>query len=1072
MQHRSSPQRHRDFRRLIRDGDFETLFIRRLGWDYLERREPVLVPESSLRPVAVADKRGVTVWRVDCPHGLPQRSEQHRVLRSLKRLSRDQLIVFTSAEKHVWQWPEQRPSGVGYRLVDHEYPAGAPSPALLQRLEKAAFTIDEELELTSSEVLHRVRRSFNADKVTKSFYREFQKHHKDFAAKIEGIPTDKDSEWYASVLLNRLMFVYFIQQKQFLDGDQNYLRKRLQTVKQHYGENQFYAFYKQFLLPFFHQGLGSPDPVYHDADIKRIIGKVPYINGGIFEPHHLEETCNINIKDEAFKSLFDFFDAWRWHLDETVAADEKTASTEINPDILGFIFEQYINQKEKGAYYTKPDVTGYMAASTILPALVERLTASGLEDPCILLSGSGDAYIHDSILHGVDQPLPDDRQADPQHLSGDVDLPGERRCDTTYRRGRCRRLCGLLEDNAREWTVDDAVTENLDLRELLADYLSLLSTPDECDTAFCALRSLTVCDPTVGSGAFLFAALEVLYPLYEAVLGRAAELHDKNSGNRLADCLKEARKHPSQRYWTLKTLCLNNLYGVDLMAEAPEIAKLRLFLKLAAQIDDVNLVEPLPDLDFNIKSGNLLVGIADGSDARARFGEGKFDYGDQMALIEDLAVEVADAYDAFIQHQSHDTGAAYLKADRNELASKLTAARVEASTLLHAMRIEQRPVDEWVTSHRPFHWFVEFPSVWRQGGFDVVIGNPPYIKTNKVTDYTWQGYKTQKCPDLYAVCVERASALLNNKGRMSMIVMHSLCFSRNFLLLRQYLWQYFSSLWISSYARRPDSLFAGSAAVRNSIICASIRGKKQLHTSNCRRWTPTMRAYMFASVYYSIPTKLLLCCGSNPVWPFVEDQILADVLGRLIESNSTISSAIVKDSEYKLGFKTTALYQLGLYENEPPKLDPHTLRPVTTTSNRSGWFRFRDSVQRDLAFIMLIGRWGYLWWLTFSDEFDVTKTVLASFPGDLQYLAQVAPLSPEGELRSEILKLSQRLKAEMLQHIAWTVKAGVKVGRYNMLKCRHITDEADLLLARLWGVEYAYEAAGNLRDRMVFGNKG
>ena len=61
-----------------------------------------------------------------------------------------------------------------------------------------------------------------------------------------------------------------------------------------------------------------------------------------------------------------------------------------------------------------------------------------------------------------------------------------------------------------------------------------------------------------------------------------------------------------------RRLCLNNLYGVDLMDEAPEIAKLRLFLKLAAQIDDKrHLVEPLPDLDFNIKAGNLLVGIAD-----------------------------------------------------------------------------------------------------------------------------------------------------------------------------------------------------------------------------------------------------------------------------------------------------------------------------------------------------------------------------------------------------------------------------------------------------------------------------
>ena len=102
------------------------------------------------------------------------------------------------------------------------------------------------------------------------------------------------------------------------------------------------------------------------------------MNGGIFEPHDLEKTYDIQIKDEAFESLFDFFDAWRWHLDENPTGDPN----EINPDILGFIFEQYINfteagQKDKGAYYTKPDVTGYMAASTILPALADRFVTAG-----------------------------------------------------------------------------------------------------------------------------------------------------------------------------------------------------------------------------------------------------------------------------------------------------------------------------------------------------------------------------------------------------------------------------------------------------------------------------------------------------------------------------------------------------------------------------------------------------------------------------------------------------------------------------------------------------------------------
>ena len=794
---------HQELSRLLQQGDFDALF-RMMGWDNPEHRLPVDVAESALRPVPVADKRGVTAWRVDCPNGLPKRSEQYRVVRHLKRLSRDQLVVFVTPDKHLWQWPEQRPSGVGHRLVDHEYPVQAPTDALLQRLSQATFKIDEEKQLTSSSVLTRVRRSFNADKVTKSFYREFQQHHKNFAMKVEGIPAGKNRRWYASVLLNRLMFIYFIQQKGFLDNNQNYLRNRLGMVREHYGADQFYAFYKQFLLPLFHEGLGSPNPNYDDANIKSIIGTVPYVNGGIFEPHDLEKTYDIQIKDAAFESLFDFFDAWRWHLDENPTGDPK----EINPDILGFIFEQYINfteagQKDKGAYYTKPDVTGYMAASTILPALVDRFVAAGLDDPCILLSDSGDTYIHDSILHGVDWPLPEGWDAEALPPSDELALPGERWCDVTHRRDRGSRLRELLSDSTREWSIDDAITENLDMRELLGDYLIQLSTADECDTAFNALRSLTVCDPTVGSGAFLFAALEVLDPLYEAVLGRAAELHDKNGDNDLADCLAHARRHQSERYWMLKTLCLNNLYGVDLMDEAPEIAKLRLFLKLAAQIDDVSLVEPLPDLDFNIKAGNLLVGIADEEDADRRLGEGRLDLGGELGKIRQVAEQVADAYKRFIAEQSADLGTLDHATAKQKLSAQLEATRSLADTLLHSLRNEsaRHTFEEWCASHQPFHWFVEFPSVWRKGGFDVLVGNPPYIKTKNVGGYRWIGYETQTCPDLYAPCVERASLLLKPNGRMAMVVMHSLCFSRNYAPLRTHLMNRFNSVWISDSPR-------------------------------------------------------------------------------------------------------------------------------------------------------------------------------------------------------------------------------------------------------------------------------
>ena len=386
-------------RELLVAGDLVGLFVGAMGWDHPNHAEPVVDVETGLSAAAVANKKGVTAFWADCPGGLPLRAGQDRLVRELRRVSRDQLVVFTAPDECLWLWPEQRPSGVGYRLVGYRHPADAPAEAILQRLGRASFTISEEPSLTSAAVLERVRRSFNAEKVTRSFYREFEKRHKSFAEAISGIGHAADRSWYASLTLNRLMFCYFVQNKGFLDGDPGYLRSRLTKAIDREGPD---TFFKSFLLPMFHHGLGDRRHAYGDGDTAAMVGSVPFVNGGIFERHRLETDYDPDIPDSAFLDLFDFFDGWRWHLDERPSE----AANEINPDVLGYIFEQYINQKDYGAYYTKPDVTGYMATSAILPALADRLVAAGLDDPATLLGGSRADYIHDVLGHGAGKDVP------------------------------------------------------------------------------------------------------------------------------------------------------------------------------------------------------------------------------------------------------------------------------------------------------------------------------------------------------------------------------------------------------------------------------------------------------------------------------------------------------------------------------------------------------------------------------------------------------------------------------------------------------------------------------------------
>ena len=619
----------------------------------------------------------------------------------------------------------------------------------------------------------------------------------------------------------------------------------------------------------------------------------------------------------------------------------------------------------------------------------------------------------------------------------------------------------MLSDPSRSWSIDDAITENLALPELLRDYMSQLGDAGECQGAFEVLRNLTVCDPTVGSGAFLFAAIDVLEPLYSEVLARAEEL--ARDGRPVPEFLSEARAHRNPRYWLLKTICLRNLFGVDLMREAPEIAKLRLFLKLAAQIDNVDHLEPLPDLDFNIKCGNLLVGIADSNDANSRLmNEGQLDIGGEIERIEGLSGSVADTYEEFITEQAADAGTLDHVNAKQKLTAQLEAARNLSDDLLHSLRNETADFSDWRASHQPFHWFVEFPSVWRNGGFDVVIGNPPYIKKSLVTDYTWTGYKTEKCPDLYALCMERATTLVNDTGRFAMIVMHSLCFSGGFNDLRTQLSRRLQSSWVSSFSRIPDGLFSGSARVRNSIFVGARGSITGLHASSCRRWQTESRPSLFGSLEYVQPPASLRVLNSKGVWPFVDSEAISDVFGTLATMNEPLAHVIRTGGDYSLAFKRVAQYMLGVSEEPPPTRG-------TAATQRYGYLAFSDAEHRDLALLMLAGRWGYLWWLVFGDEFHVTRSTLAAFPGDIERLATFAP----GDMELETLgELSRTLQDEMPNHLAWKQNAGVQVGRYNLTALRHLTDRADWLLAEAWGLdEEAFEAAGNLRDRMIFGNK-
>jgi len=899
----------------LRTFTFKTLFVEELGWDSLNEHALPITVEGvtyALRPLV--EKRGVQVFVCDpdAQGKIPPDGLLRKIEREVTRHAYEHIIIYMNAarEHQVWQWVKREQ---GKRLISHmhRYHKGQSGELLAQKLERLAIGLEEEERLHMAEVAGRVARAFDVERVTKKFYDRFKREHTAFLTLIGGIAAQTDREWYASLMLNRLMFIYFIQRKGFLDtkapgrldGDPNYLSNRLKRVQQEQGENQFHTFYRYFLLKLFHEGLSQRK---HPSELESLLGAVPYLNGGLFDVHVLERANpEIAIPDEAFEQLFAFLDEFDWHLDDRPLRSDR----EINPDVLGYIFEKYINQKQMGAYYTKEDITEYISKSTILPFLLDAAEqkcqiAFRPDGPVwSLLRENPDAYIYEAVKKGYDVPLPSAIEAGLHDVMqrGEWNkpapetyaLPTETWREVVARRTRYQDMRAKL--SAGEITsVNDLITYNLDSRRFVEDVITYCTGTDLLRALYESIEHVTVLDPTCGSGAFLFSALGILEGLYEACLDRMQDLVEEREvldaamspekRQRSPDIahfqsiLERVKHHPSRAYFIYKSIIIRNLYGVDIMEEAAEICKLRLFLKLVSQVERFEDIEPLPDIDFNIRAGNTLVGF-DSHDETKQAIEGKavgkgttrvevafqgqMIFDDRLERVEQKAQDIESAFEEFHELQvKENVDPTALAAKKWQLQHMLSVLRVELDGYLASeYGIDQNSIPkqeeydarfaQWQQSHQPFHWWVEFYGIMKQGGFDVIIGNPPYVEYSKVRkNYTVQQYQTQVCGNLYTLVMERALKLGRRNGRCGLIVPVSLLCTERMIPLQTILFRTGWS-WYSSYDTRPSSLFSGITQRLTISLWVNQSDEHALFFGGYRRWDEEERGTLMALTTYT-----------------------------------------------------------------------------------------------------------------------------------------------------------------------------------------------------------------------------
>lgn len=950
------------------------LLFNELGWELPAQQQPYSVMDGDdiwLLDV-VAHKKGVQILhcRSGADGSLPDYATRQKIERKITTDVREHLIVFTDAALtiQVWQWVA-RAQGKTAQYREVNFRKGETPELLTQKLSRLHFTLDDEQLLTVLGVAQRLDDAAPREKVTKKFYGEFEKQRKAFAAFIDGIPLSgkeisEDQRWYTAVLIDRLMFLWFLQEKSFLDGKKDYLQSRL---KKHLDASSGASFYKSFLAPLFFRGFAEERTEANRAGIEAAFGSVPYLNGGLFAQHQLEQHYGeaLDVADVAFSRLFAFFDEWEWHLDERPLKSGK----EINPDVLGYIFEKFVNQKQMGAYYTKEDITDYIGKNTIIPCLLAKVRAEhavafdALAWP--LLQQSGDAYIYPAMLKGMPPLPPGEGWGEgiaaglpqyPEEIAAGLDteapdllirrkhwnkraddaasLPTEIWRETIARHQRTREVrariaTGELHD------VGDLITWNLDIRQFAQDLIERCTDVAVLKSFWFALagrlprksneklrHGLSVLDPTCGSGAFLFAALNILKPLYDATLRTLQAVRsdaliagEKSHPEKWAEVdellarFAAAGSERAQDYAVIKHIIVNNLYGVDIEEQATEIAKLRLFLKLVALLEPGDDIEPLPDIDFNIRHGNTLVGYATADETeKAVKGatQGNL-FSDAWEDIRIRLMAVEQQYDNF-QIQQVQRGGHVTSVDKQALVDTLT----ELEEMLNYHLAKEYGVNPnltakykaWKVGHQPFHWYVDFYPLMANGGFDVAIGNPPYVVfPSKDVPYKWPRdyFLCEPTKNLYALVAERSIKLVHKHGLVGLIVQLT-SLSSDRMDSFQRVMSESAQVAILPFPRRPESVFEG-VEMPTAIWIRNPTNSSSLETTSVRRFYSVQRPVALASTQLFVQSQG--SCGSRV--PKI-DCALANSLLNKISSAQVIDAITVKTGGYKVFYQEACRY--------------------------------------------------------------------------------------------------------------------------------------------------------------------
>ena len=590
---------------------------------------------------------------------------------------------------------------------------------------------------------------FDIRDIVEKFYWQLWEHRILMARSIKELKEDKSKLLAVQHLIDRLIFFYFLAQLKLVKVkneerewilDRKNTREFFEWICDQLSESDLQKFLNKIFFDVLGQvkesGFVSEEFVMRKERFSIVS---PCLNGGLFIEEKIEGIPEGKIKISGIKKLIlEVLNNYNWIIGEELPEEEDVIG-DLTPEIIGHIYEKFVVSLEQ--------------------------------------IGLGKIKLKD--VQTVKEELRYGRKKigayyTPEEITNYISMNTIYPCIRDKLKEKFGKSGEILLDNL--FNKNNFNKQELEIIKHL--YFEILT-------------KIKICDNACGSGSFLIAAGDVLLRLYSRVL---KILVDNLSDDRdVKEVLNNIRKSPTRNYYIVRQIIVNNLYGVDIMEGAVEIAKLRFWLWLISQVDPRRVerrIETLPNLDFNLMVGNSLIGFVDIGDVEFDFvPAGPKKRWDTLTSKQYLITtwtdkdkvkwlkELAKQKQKFKTLPAHE--AIKLK---EELNKDLEKAREFLNEKFYSMLKSNgiKISEEEFRDLKPFHWGFEFYEVFdlekskEERGFDVIIGNPPYFRLSTL-EFTYKSllkslYKFSYLEsNAFSVFTERSRNLLSHLGYFSYI---------------------------------------------------------------------------------------------------------------------------------------------------------------------------------------------------------------------------------------------------------------------------------------------------------------